>query len=176
MGEPLYRVAELRVLEQAAQAALPPGTLMQRAGAAAAALVAARLPEGSGRVRVICGPGNNGGDGYVCALELARHGVEVQCVALGAAATEDARAAFARWAAAGGVTLTEPPADGRCDAVIDAMFGIGMARPLSGPYLAAAEWINGQGAPVLAIDVPSGLGGDRGCWVGDIPGVRATAT
>jgi hydroxyethylthiazole kinase-like uncharacterized protein yjeF len=176
MGEPLYRVAELRALEQAAQATLPPGTLMQRAGAAAATLVAGRLPEGRGRVRVVCGPGNNGGDGYVCALELARHGVDVQCIALGAAATEDARAAFARWAAAGGVTLTELPADDRCDAVIDAMFGIGMARPLGGSYLAAAEWINRQRAPVLAIDLPSGLDADTGGWVGKVPGVRATAT
>ena len=176
MGEPLYRVSELRALEQAAQARLAAGTLMQRAGAAAATLVAARLPEGRGRVRVICGPGNNGGDGYACALELVRHGIDVQCVALGAAVTEDARTAFARWTAAGGVTLTELPADDRCDAVIDAMFGIGMARPLAGPYLAGAHWINRQRAAVLAIDVPSGLDADRGCWVGDVPGVRATAT
>jgi hydroxyethylthiazole kinase-like uncharacterized protein yjeF len=176
MGEPLYRVAELRALEQAAQATLAPGALMQRAGAAAAALVAGRLAGEHRRVRVICGPGNNGGDGYVCALELARHGIDVQCIALGAAATEDSRAAFARWAAAGGVTLTELSTDERCDAVIDAMFGIGMARPLAGPYLAAAEWINLQRAPVLAIDVPSGLDADKGCWVGDVAGVRATAT
>jgi hydroxyethylthiazole kinase-like uncharacterized protein yjeF len=176
MGEPLYRVAELRALEQSAQAALAPGTLMQRAGAAAAVLVAARLPEGRGRVRIVCGPGNNGGDGYVCALELARRGVDVQCVALAAAATEDARAAFARWAAAGGVRLTELPGDERCDAVVDAMFGIGMARPLGGVFLAAADWLNRQAAPVLAIDVPSGLDADRGCWVGDVAGVRAAAT
>lgn len=176
MGEPLYRLAELRALEQAAQATLAPGTLMQRAGAAAAALVASRLPAGRGRVRVVCGPGNNGGDGYVCALELLRQGADVQCIALGAAATDDARAAFARWAAAGGVTLTELPPDERCDAVIDAMFGIGMARPLGGAYLAAAAWINRQGAPVLAIDVPSGLDADRGCWVGGVAGVRATTT
>jgi len=176
MGEPLYTVAELRLLEQDARASLPPGTLMQRAGAAAATLVAGRLPEGRGRVRVICGPGNNGGDGYVCALELARRRIDVHCVALGAAASEDARAAFAHWAAAGAVTLTELPADHHCDAVIDAMFGIGMARPLSGPYLAAAEWINRQRAPVLAIDVPSGLDADKGCWVGNVAGVRAAAT
>jgi len=176
MGEPLYRVDELRALEHAAQATLAPGTLMQRAGAAAATLVADRLTGGHRRVRVICGPGNNGGDGYVCALELARHGADVQCIALGAAATEDARAAFARWAAAGGVTLTELPQDQSCDAVIDAMFGIGMARPLGGPYLAAAEWMNRQPAPVLAIDLPSGLDADKGCWVGGVAGVRAAAT
>ncbi len=176
MGEPLYRVAELRALEQAAQATLAPATLMQRAGAAAATLVAARLADGRGSVRVICGPGNNGGDGYVCALELARRGIDAQCIALGAAATDDARAAFARWAAAGGVTLTAIPADEHCDAVVDAMFGIGMARPLGGAYLAAAEWINRQRAPVLAIDVPSGLDADKGSWVGNVAGVRAAAT
>jgi ADP-dependent NAD(P)H-hydrate dehydratase / NAD(P)H-hydrate epimerase len=176
MGEPLYRVAELRALEQAAQATLAPGTLMQRAGAAAAAIVASRLPDGGGRVRVVCGPGNNGGDGYVCALELLRHGIDVQCIALGAAATDDARAAFARWAAAGGVTLTELPPDEHCEAVIDAMFGIGMTRPLGGQYLAAAEWINRQRAPVLAIDLPSGLDADTGSWVGKVAGVRAAVT
>ncbi|UCG98004.1 MAG: NAD(P)H-hydrate dehydratase [Burkholderiales bacterium] len=176
MGEPLYRVAELRRLEQAAQAALPPGTLMQRAGAAAATVIARRLPEGRRRVCVVCGPGNNGGDGYVCALELARQGIDVLCVSLGSPGAEDARAAFFRWTEAGGTTVTELPADDRCDAVIDAMFGIGMARPLAGPYLAAAEWINRQRAQVLAIDLPSGLDADRGCWVGNVAGVRAAAT
>jgi len=176
MGEPLYRVDELRALEQAAQATLAPGTLMQRAGVAAATLLARRLPQGRGRVRVICGPGNNGGDGYVCALELMRRGVDVQCIALGAATAEDARDAFARWAGAGGVTLTSLAVDDGCDAVIDAMFGIGMTRPLGGSYLAATDWINRQRAAVLALDVPSGLDADRGCWVGDVPGVRAAAT
>jgi hydroxyethylthiazole kinase-like uncharacterized protein yjeF len=176
MGEPLYRVSELRALEQAAQASLAAGVLMQRAGSAAAARLVGRLPGGRGRVRVICGPGNNGGDGYVCALELARHGCDVQCVALAGASTEDARAAFARWAAAGGVTLTTLPADEACDAVVDAMFGIGMSRPLAGPYLAAADWINRQRVPVLAIDLPSGLDADTGGWVGGVPGVRATTT
>ena len=176
MGERLYSVGELRVLEQAAQAGLAPGELMQRAGAAAAAIVGRRLAEGRARALVVCGPGNNGGDGYVCALELARRGVAVQCVALGAAATDDARAAHDRWDAAGGATLSALPTDEAADAVIDAMFGIGMARPLAGPHLAAARWMNSQRAPVFAIDLPSGLDADRGCWVGAVDGVRAAAT
>jgi hydroxyethylthiazole kinase-like uncharacterized protein yjeF len=176
MGEPIYSVAELRVRELAAQAALAPGTLMARAGAAAATIVMAQLTEPQPRVRVFCGPGNNGGDGYVCALELAQRGARVQCVALAPAATEDARAAFARWAAAGGLTLTEQPDDESCDAVVDAMFGIGMSRPLAGVYLAAAEWMNRQRAPVFALDVPSGLDADRGAWVGGVAGVRAART
>ncbi len=176
MGEPLYTVAELRQREQAAQAALSPGALMARAGAAAAAIVATQCVDPQVRVRVICGPGNNGGDGYVCALELAQRGAKVHCVALAPAATDDARAAFARWAAAGGVTLTVLPEDENCDVVIDAMFGIGMSRPLAGIYLAAAGWINRQRASVIAIDVPSGLDADRGIWVGAVPGVQAATT
>jgi len=176
MGEPLYTVAELRALERAAQSALAPGALMARAGAAAAAVIFTELPEAQPRVRVICGPGNNGGDGYVCGLELAQRGVKVQCVALAPAATDDARAAFSRWAAGGGLTLTELPDDESCDAVVDAMFGLGMSRPLSGVYLAAAEWMNRQRAPVFAIDIPSGLDADRGTWVGGVAGVRAART
>ena len=166
----------MRALEATAQAGLAPGELMQRAGAAAAAIVAGRLRGERGRVLVICGPGNNGGDGYVCALELKRRGIDVQCVALAAAATDDARAAEARWTAVGGLTSTALPADGGFEALVDAMFGIGLARPLVGPYRTAADWMNRQCAPVFAIDVPSGLDADRGCWVGSIAGVRSAAT
>lgn len=176
MSEPLYSVSELRAQEQLAQAALPPGALMQRAGAAAAAIIFTRLPSAHPHVLVICGPGNNGGDGYVCALELARRGVRVQCVALAPAASEDAREAFAHWAAFGGVTLTAIPFDEPCDALVDAMFGIGMSRPLDGDFLAAAHWINGRKLPVFALDVPSGLDADSGSWVGGVAGVRATVT
>jgi hydroxyethylthiazole kinase-like uncharacterized protein yjeF len=176
MSEPLYTVAELRALEQAAQAELAPGELMRRAGRAAAEVIAGRLPPGQGRVVVICGPGNNGGDGYVCALELRQRGVDVLCVALAEAATIDAGAASARWTEAGGRTSTALPPAGGFDAVVDALFGIGTARPLAGAYLAAAEWMNRQPAPVYAIDVPSGLDADRGSWVGGTAGVRASAT
>jgi hydroxyethylthiazole kinase-like uncharacterized protein yjeF len=176
MGQALYSVAELRALEQTAQAQLTAGALMQRAGESAAAIVAAGLPGAHSRVRVLCGPGNNGGDGYVCAAELMQRGVQVQCVALAPAATDDARAAFARWAALGGVTTTQLSTEDRFDAVIDAIFGIGATRPLAGDYLLAMQWINRQPAPVFALDVPSGLDADRGCWVGGVAGVKATTT
>ena len=176
MSTILYTVADLRALEQAAQAALPRGELMRRAGRAAATIIAGRPSERPRRVVVVCGPGNNGGDGYVCALELKQRGCDVLCVALAAAATEDARAAGARWSEAGGLTLPELPADDSFDVVVDALFGIGLARPLAGACLAAANWINRQPAPVYALDVPSGLDADRGSWVGGVPGVRAKAT
>jgi hydroxyethylthiazole kinase-like uncharacterized protein yjeF len=176
MSEPLYTVAELRTLEAAAQASLPAGTLMQRAGAAAAAIVSEALPARGARTLVVCGPGNNGGDGYVCALELARRGVDTTCVALAAPATEDARQAQRRWAESGGRSLTALPALERFDALVDAMFGIGMVRPLAGEFLDAAQRLNGSPAPVFAIDVPSGLDADRGTWVGGVAGVTAATT
>lgn len=176
MSEPLYTVAEIRALEQAAQAALPPGELMRRAGAAAAAWVAERVAPSRGPLLVVCGPGNNGGDGYVCALGLKEQGFAVECVALADAAAGDAREALARWQAAGGVTKVALPREQEAVAVIDAMFGIGMARPLACAFLDAARWMAASGATVLAIDVPSGLDADRGSWVGGVPGVRADAT
>ncbi len=176
MGVPLYSVAELRDIEQLAQVGLPPGALMARAGAAAASVVRQRLTGARPQVVIICGPGNNGGDGYVCALALAQSGAMVRCVALAAPATDDARAAFARWKDAGGITLNQWPAAEPCDAIVDALFGIGMTRPLAGRFLETTESINRASAPVFALDLPSGLDADRGSWVGGVPGVRASVT
>jgi hydroxyethylthiazole kinase-like uncharacterized protein yjeF len=175
MSTGLYTTAELRAIEADAQASLPAATLMQRAGRAAAAWIDARF--GAGRsVLVVCGPGNNGGDGYACARELAARGHAVECVALAESVTDDARAARAAWQADGGRVLHELPADRRCDVVVDALFGIGLARPLAGRYFDAVRWIEAQAALVVALDVPSGLDADRGIWVGGVAGVHACAT
>jgi len=172
----LYCVDELRSIEQRAQEALPPGTLMARAGRAAAERIASLQPSGRAGCCVVCGPGNNGGDGFVAAAELREHGHEVLCVLPGSApTTDDARGAHARWTAAGGATSTTLPLEARFDVVVDAMFGIGLARPLDGPFLAAADWMR-QHERVLAIDVPSGLDSDTGAWVGGVTGVEASAT
>jgi len=171
----LYTTAQLRAIEQAAQATLPAGTLMQRAGRAAAKWIDARL--GAARkVLVVCGPGNNGGDGYACARELAARGHAVECIALDESVTDDARDARAAWQRSGGRVLHELPADRRCDVVVDAIFGIGLARPLAGGYVEAVRWIESQAAFVVALDVPSGLDADRGVWVGGVAGVHADAT
>lgn len=174
MGIALYTVAELRQIEAAAQANLAAGELMRHAGRTAAELVHARRPDA--RVLIVCGPGNNGGDGYVCASELTARGHRVTVVALAAAAADDARAAAVRWADAGGARLPAIPADGEFDVIVDAMFGIGMARPLSGAFLDAARWMSARQARVIAIDVPSGLDADRGAWVGGVGGVHASET
>ncbi len=103
-------------------------------------------------------------------------GHRITCVQLAKPASEDARNALARWLSTGGATRTEPPKGQRFDAIVDAILGIGQTRPLQGPLLAAAEWINAQRTRVVAIDVPSGLEANRGCWLGGVEGVYASQT
>jgi ADP-dependent NAD(P)H-hydrate dehydratase / NAD(P)H-hydrate epimerase len=172
----LYTVTHLRAIEQQAAASLPKGALMQRAGDAAAAWIARRYPLAR-RILVVCGPGNNGGDGYVCARSLREVGREVACVAMAAPLTEDARAAELRWRQAGAVTLDRLPTHlVDWELVVDAMFGIGLARPLAGTYLAATTAMHASGSPVVALDLPSGLDADSGAWVGGVSGVHANCT
>lgn len=177
MSLPLFSIGTLRAVEAAATRSLPPGTLMQRAGVAAGRRISQRLGAAPKSVAVVCGAGNNGGDGYACALELARRGHRVECFALAPPATDDAKAARAAWENSGGSTRASLDGARSCDAVVDAMFGIGLARPLSDAFQAAAEWINRQhGSLRVALDVPSGLDADRGTWVGGVPGVAADVT
>lgn len=182
MGTPLLTVGAIRGLENKATDSLPPGELMQRAGQAVARSVIEVSGQHLGRseglsVCVICGPGNNGGDGAVAARELLGAGHRATCVRIGNAtpASADATRAFDAWIAAGGPVASALPTRARFDIVIDALFGIGLARPLSGDFLAAAEWMNGHGL-TCSIDVPSGLDADRGAWVGGVAGVRAHST
>ena len=175
MGTPLLSVAEIRAAERVAQASLPTGTLMTRAGVAVAACVANSLPKHPVTVCIVAGPGNNGGDGYAAASELRDAGHRVTCVQVAKPASDDARNALARWQASGGTTRTELPTH-RFDVIVDAIVGIGATRPLQGVLLAAAEWINAQRTHVVAIDVPSGLEADRGCWIGGVEGVYASQT
>jgi hydroxyethylthiazole kinase-like uncharacterized protein yjeF len=177
MGLPLFDVATLRTVEAAATKALPPGALMQRAGAAASRQIAHRLGTTSKTVAVICGGGNNGGDGYVSALELARRGHRVECFALARPTTGDAQEAAAAWRANGGTTHQGVLPGQSFDAIVDAMFGIGLSRPLDQIFAQAADWMNEQRASLrVALDVPSGLDADRGSWVGARPGVCADLT
>jgi len=177
MGTPLFTGAELRAIEQGAQSGLPPGELMARAGRGAARRIDALAGDRPASVCIVCGPGNNGGDGFVVAAELAARGHEVACVLLGAGqpSATDALAAFQRWREGGGAVAAALP-DRSFDIVVDALFGIGLARPLQGAFLDAARWINEHAGRVVALDVPSGLDSDRGAWVGDVEGVRANLT
>jgi hydroxyethylthiazole kinase-like uncharacterized protein yjeF len=151
---------------------------MQRAGAAAAQWIARRWPLAR-RVVIACGPGNNGGDGYVCATELRRLGRAVDCIALAPAATDGARAAARAWQQAGGAVLDPELTDdafAAAELIVDALFGIGLSRPLDGSAARWAAQMRGAAAPVVALDVPSGLDADTGAWVGGVVGVQAAAT
>src|SRR6185503_8027778 len=124
---PLHDVAATRRLEQAAAAALPPHTLMQRAGLAAARLSLALAPHAR-TVWVACGPGNNGGDGFEAALHLQQWGKKPVVTWLGeeGRAPEDARVSLQRARAAGVRFAPEPPES--FDFAIDALLGIGASR------------------------------------------------
>jgi ADP-dependent NAD(P)H-hydrate dehydratase / NAD(P)H-hydrate epimerase len=175
MGRALLTTHDVRAIERGATALLPCGTLMQRAGAAAARRIDGMLPDTAAPVLVLCGPGNNGGDGFACAAALRAAGRAAICWAPQESSAGDARAARAAFVAAGG-TVTGVLPDGRFQLAVDAMFGIGLARPLAPPYIAPLDWLAAQPLPVVALDVPSGLDADSGAWVGGRAGVHADVT
>src|SRR6476661_531763 len=153
---PLFDIAATRRIEQEAAAALAPHALMQRAGLAVARLALALAPHARS-VWIACGPGNNGGDGMEAALHLRQWGRNVTLTLAGepGALPPDAAAAWARCAQAGIAAAAQPPP--AWDLGIDALLGIGHSRPLAGAVAAAAQALNASTAPVLAVDVPSGL-------------------
>lgn len=166
---PLFDTDASRTLEARAAAMLPGHALMQRAGHAVACLARAVAPH-AGRVCIVTGPGNNGGDGHEAAVHLVRAGLNVVLVALGdsANAPDDARIAM-RLSHAAGITVRPASAAassfaalGPDDLVIDALFGRGLSRPAEGAIGDMIEAMNAQAAPVLAVDMPSGLPGDTG--------------
>ncbi len=160
---PLHGVAATRAIEQAAAAALPPHTLMQRAGLVAARLACAVAPHAQ-TIWVACGPGNNGGDGLEAAMHLQRWGHQPIVTFCGNEAhlPPDAAASLARARAAGVAFASQPPP--QCDLAIDALLGIGAARPLTSPM---SDWLlhmHASAQTLLCIDLPSGLDADTGCY------------
>lgn len=172
---PLHDAAASRAAEAAALAQAAPHALMQRAGLVVARLALAWAPHAQ-RVAVLAGPGNNGGDGLVAALHLRRAGRDVHVWFNGDAARlpADAAAALADLLAAGLTLAQQPPAEAP-DLVIDALLGLGTRRAPEGALAGAIAWANAQTAPVLAVDLPSGLHPDTGQPLGDAV-VRAQAT
>ncbi|MDR0701547.1 MAG: NAD(P)H-hydrate dehydratase [Azoarcus sp.] len=171
---PIYSVRDIRAIERrVVPGAQPP--LMERAGVAAALEASRLLAARPGPVLIACGPGNNGGDGFVAARELRIAGYDVTVAFTGnpARLPEDAARAHASFLQAGGgvAELPAPPGNGWA-LVIDALFGIGLRRPPEGRYAEWIEAINALPAPKLAIDVPSGLDADTGGQ----PGVCLRAT
>jgi ADP-dependent NAD(P)H-hydrate dehydratase / NAD(P)H-hydrate epimerase len=170
---PILATAEVRALEARAAGRTP--ALMDLAGQATA-LAARRLAEDTGApILVVAGPGNNGGDAWVAAARLRESFSRV--VVLDAAGTPpkaaEARAARERFEAAGGEITREWPVR-HPSLVVDGLLGIGLSRDVDAPMAALILRINESGAPVLAIDVPSGLDADTGRALGCA--VRASHT
>lgn len=144
----------------AAEMGTPSFTLMERAGTAVADVVA-RFPLPT-RVVVLCGPGNNGGDGFVAARVLTQRGFRVRVALLGERArlTGDARRAAERWRG----TVEEPAVLDLTEAgvIVDALFGAGLARDLDGAAKALVTRMAASGRPIVAVDLPSGLDGATG--------------
>lgn len=175
VGTELITTDEMRRADAAAIRAGTPGlTLMHRAGEAVAER--ARALAGEGRILVLCGPGNNGGDGFVAARILAEAGREVAVALLGGrdALKGDAAAAAAEWT--GPVTDASQADPAGSALLIDALFGAGLSRPLDGAAASLVERVNAAGVPVLAVDVPSGLDGDTGMADGAVVAATETVT
>lgn len=159
---PLYLASEIRALEQRHSAE----PLMQRAGDAITEFVQGILPEAQSSILLLVGPGNNGGDALVAA-RLLQNVYRVTVVFCGDAEKlpPDAAAAYQCWLKSGGEILTDIP-EGQWDLSIDALFGIGLQRPLAGRPAELVAKVNALKTPVLAIDVPSGLCADTGRVLG----------
>jgi len=175
---PLYSAAQVRELDRTATEAvgIPGYTLMSRAGERCWACLRDTWPAARA-IAVLCGTGNNGGDGFVAARLALAAGWQVAVLQLGAAerVRGDARTAREAFVAAGGtVAAFTPDALDGADVIVDALLGTGLGKPPEGEWRAAIEAINQATAPVLAVDIPSGLQADTGAVAG--VAVRADRT
>jgi ADP-dependent NAD(P)H-hydrate dehydratase / NAD(P)H-hydrate epimerase len=151
-------------------------TLMENAGGAVAdAVLGYHLDPGS-RVVVVAGPGNNGGDGFVAARLLAEHNYVVKLLLVGELEKlkGDAASAAKKWN--GEIVAARPDGLQCADIVIDALFGAGLDRPVGGLAYAMIDAINVQAAPVVAIDLPSGINGTSGAVMGAAVNAGRTVT
>ena len=171
----LLTTEEMYRADAAAMASGIPGTrLMEAAGAAVAEEVRRRWSPRP--VLVLCGPGNNGGDGFVAARLLAGADWPVRVALLGARdrLKGDAARAAAGWR--GPVEPLRPDAIAGAALVIDAIFGAGLDRPVEGAARATIEALAASGVPIIAVDVPSGVSGDSGAVLGAAARAEATVT
>ena len=174
----LYSVEQVRGFDaHAIQVAGVPGyTLMRRAGEAALRALRSRWPTAL-RIAVVCGGGNNGGDGFVVARFARAVGLEVTLLAVAPPTQlrDDARRAADDYLASGGQAHTfDATLLAEVDVVVDALLGTGLRERVRPEFLEVIAAINTAGKPVLALDLPSGLDGDSGAVLGDA--VRAELT
>ena len=166
----LYTAAQVRELDRLAieAAGIPGYTLMSRAGEACWEALQARWPQARSLL-VLCGSGNNGGDGFIIARLARAANWTVQVLQLGEPGRlqGDALTAQADFVAAGGqVSAFTAAASLEADIIVDAMLGTGVDRPLAGDWALAVERVNQSAVPVLAVDIPTGLQADTGAVSG----------
>ncbi|HEX8061945.1 MAG TPA: NAD(P)H-hydrate dehydratase [Allosphingosinicella sp.] len=171
MRPAILTAAEMRAAEAAAIAAgTPAAELMEKAGAAAAEAIwrfAGPLP-----ALILCGSGNNGGDGYVIARHLAERGSKVRIAALAEPKTLEARAARAAWPGS-----VEPLDEAQpAPLLVDALFGIGLARPLDPALAGRLSGLAGAARTRVAVDLPSGVATDDGTILSPVPDFDLTVS
>jgi ADP-dependent NAD(P)H-hydrate dehydratase / NAD(P)H-hydrate epimerase len=170
----VFSVADTRALEAHCAQQYSPTFLMQEAGLALAQFTMAHCPHAR-HIWIACGPGNNAGDGYEAAVHLLQFGKTVHIAeAPDTPPSKLAQMAREKARQAGALFLHHPPQD--YDVVLDALFGIGLKKPISGVY---AQWIHqiNQREPrqvVISVDIPSGLHADNGTCTG--PSIKANLT
>jgi ADP-dependent NAD(P)H-hydrate dehydratase / NAD(P)H-hydrate epimerase len=166
----IYSVASIREIDRTAieDNGIPAYTLMKRAGSAAVRAARERFPNAM-RWQVICGAGNNGGDGYVVARLAAQDGIVVSVLTLvdPATLTGAAATAYGDFAAEGGIVMVwTGELDAQADLLVDAILGSGLERDVAGEFAAAVEAANAHSAPVHAMDIATGINGDTGRVMG----------
>jgi hydroxyethylthiazole kinase-like uncharacterized protein yjeF len=171
-GRPILTAERMRAAEQAAiDAGTPVETLMERAGAALAEATVrfgAPLP-----VLILCGPGNNGGDGYVAARHLADRGIRVRVAALG-----DPKSDAAKWARSkfNGEVEQLGAETGRAPILIDCLFGTGLKKALQPDLVEQLLRLSTDASVCIACDLPSGAESDSGELLNDVPAFGLTVT
>ena len=169
-GVALYTAEQVRELDRLAiqEAGIPGYTLMSRAGEACWQRLQACWPDARSIV-VVCGTGNNGGDGFVVARLALAAGLQVRLLQLGDAGRIQGDAQTARTefvAAHGTIAAFSADALAGADVIIDALLGTGLQRALEGAWRDAVVAMNAAGIPLLAVDIPSGLDADSGAVLG----------
>jgi NAD(P)H-hydrate epimerase len=170
----LFTCEQVRALDRCAiDGGIPGFELMARAARAALDTLRRRWSDARS-ICALCGPGNNGGDGFLLAALAREAGLEAEVVAISEHASGDAGLARARYQRGGGEVMPVDTRLPQADVYVDGLFGSGLNRAPSGAAADLIHMLNGQSKPVLAVDVPSGLNADTGTPFD--PCVRAAAT